>query len=198
MVTELARKLRGDLDSGQLANRVAELVGRATAVDRCDVLLVDADLYCAVQGTWSGSRESARLPRPRSFVELPESLTSLLLDTAQQLTSLRIERVDQDPRIDPEGAAEIIKVLGVRALAAVPIAVGDEVVGWLLLQSMEPRAWRPRGLALCEGLSYDLVSSLIQAQVPSSSSVSPYGDSRTSTGPRTPSSPMSPTSCARR
>jgi two-component system phosphate regulon sensor histidine kinase PhoR len=164
VVTELARKLRDDLDSGQLVNRVAESVGRATAVDRCDVLLVDADLYCAVQGTWSGSRESARLPHPQSFVELPESLTSLLLDTAQQLTSLQIERVDQDPRIDPEGAAEIIKVLGVRALAAVPIAVGDEVIGWLLLQSLRPRAWGSRGLALCEGLSYDLVSSLIQAQ----------------------------------
>jgi two-component system phosphate regulon sensor histidine kinase PhoR len=164
VVTELARKLRDALDPGQLVNRAAESVGRATSVDRCDVLLVDADLYSAGHGTWSGSQESARLPHPQSFVELPESLTSLLLETARQLTPLQIERVDQDPRIDPEGAAEIIKVLGVRALAAVPIAVGDEVVGWLLLQSLEPRAWQPRGLALCEGLSYDLVSSLIQAQ----------------------------------
>jgi two-component system phosphate regulon sensor histidine kinase PhoR len=164
VVTELARKLRDDLDSGRMVNRVAESVGRATAVDRCDVLLVDADLYAAVHGTWSGSQESARLPHPESFVELPESLTSLLLDTAQQLTPLQIERVDQDPRIDPGDAAEIITVLGVHALAAVPVAVGDEVVGWLLLQSVRPRAWQPGELALCERLSHDLVSSLIQVQ----------------------------------
>ena len=45
-----------------------------------------------------------------------------------------------------------------------PIAFGDEVVGWLLLQSVVPRAWQQRELAICEGLSHDLVSSLIQVQ----------------------------------
>jgi signal transduction histidine kinase len=44
----------------------------------------------------------------------------------------------------------------------VPIAVGDEVVGWLLLQSVTPRTWQAREIAICEGLSHDLVSSLIQ------------------------------------
>ena len=85
VVHELARALRQDLDSAQLVNRAAETVGLATAVDRCDVLLVDADRFAAVQGMWSSSPENAELPRPHSFVELPEALTALLLETAQQL-----------------------------------------------------------------------------------------------------------------
>ena len=162
VVNELGRALRQDLDSSQLVNRAAESVGRATGVDRCDVLLVDAHVYSAVQGSWSSSQVHADLPQPRSFVDLPESLTTLLLEAAQQQTPLQVERVDDDPRLDPLGAAEIVEAIGVRALAAVPIAVGDEVVGWLLLQSVLPRAWKAREIAICEGLSQDLVSSLIQ------------------------------------
>ncbi len=164
VVDELARALRQDLDSAELVNRAAESVGRATAVDRCDVLLVDADLYSAVQGTWSSSRETAELPRPESFVELPEGLNALLLETAQQLSPLQIDDVEQDTRLDPADAAEIVEALGVRALASVPIAFGEEVVGWLLLQSVLPRSWQARELAIAEGLSHDLVSSLIQVQ----------------------------------
>ena len=139
VVNELARALRQDLDSAQLVNRAAETVGLATGVDRCDVLLVDADRFAAVQGMWSSSPENAELPRPHSFVELPEALTALLLETAQQLGPLQIEHIDEDLRLGPAGAAEIFETLGVRALAAVPIAFGDEVVGWLLLQSVAPR-----------------------------------------------------------
>lgn len=162
VVNDLSRALRQDLDSAQLVNRAAESVGRATAVDRCDVLLVDEHLYSAVQGTWSSSQEHANLPRPQSFVDLPEALTSLLLEAAQQLTPLQIEHIDEDERLEAAGASEIFEALGVRALAAMPIAVGDEVVGWLLLQSVLPRAWQARELAISGGLSHDLVSSLIQ------------------------------------
>ncbi|MEO7350910.1 MAG: GAF domain-containing sensor histidine kinase [Marmoricola sp.] len=162
VVNELARALRHDFDSSPLVNRAAESVGRATAVDRCDVLLVDEHLYSAVQGSWSSSPDTALLPRPRSFIDLPEALTSLLLEAAQRLAPLQIEHIDEDPRLEPVGAAEIFESIGVRALAAVPIAVGDEVVGWLLLQSVVPRAWQPREIAICDGLSHDLVSSLVQ------------------------------------
>jgi two-component system phosphate regulon sensor histidine kinase PhoR len=164
VVSELARALRDDLDTAHLVNRAAESVGRATGVDRCDVLLVDADLDSAVHGTWTSAPEYARLPRPQSVTELPEALTSLFREATRQLAPLRIERLDRDPRLGAAGAAEITAVLGVRALAGVPMVVGEQVVGWLVLQSVQPRAWQPRDMALCQGLSHDLVSSLIQVQ----------------------------------
>ena len=164
VVTELARALRQDLDSSQLVNRAAESVGEATQVDRCDVMLVDAERYSAVRGTWSRTEQTARLPRPPSFVELPEALTTLLFEAAHTLAPVQIEHVLQDPRMSPAGGQEIIEALGVRALSAVPISVGDEVVGWLLLQSVLPRAWQPRETAICQGVSHDLVASLVQVQ----------------------------------
>ena len=162
VVDELSQALREDLDSAHLVNRAAESVGRSTGVDRCDVLLVDAERFSAVRGTWSSSDEMAALPRPGSFVDLPESLTTLLLEAAQHLEPVQVDDVDQDDRLGPSGAEEIVELLGVHSLAAVPVAVGDEVVGWLLLQSLRPRSWQASALAMCAGLAHDLVSSLMQ------------------------------------
>ena len=164
VVNELHDALTEDLASGQLVNRAAESVGRAIGVDRCDVLPVDAERYSSVQGTWSGSAAVARLPRARSFVDLPEPLTTLLIEAAQQREPLQIDHVDDDPRLGDEAATEIVAALGVRALAAVPVALGDEVVGWVIVQSVVPRSWEARELAICSGLSHDLVSSLMQAR----------------------------------
>ena len=133
VVNELARALRQDLDSAQLVNRAAESVGsppQSTAATCCSSTPTASP---AVQGTWSSSPENAELPRPHSFVELPEALTTLLLETAQQLEPLQIERIDEDPRLGCRRRRRDLRGLGVRALAAVPIAFGDEVVGWLLL-----------------------------------------------------------------
>ena len=162
VVDELSQALREDLDSAHLVNRAAESVGRSTAVDRCDVLLVDAERFSAVRGTWSSSEETERLPRPGSFVDLPEALTTLLLEAAQHLDPVQIDDVDQDARLGPSGAGEVVECLGVHSLAAVPVAVGDEVVGWFLLQSLQPRTWQASALAMCAGMAHDLVSSLMQ------------------------------------
>jgi len=162
VVNELHSALTEDLTSGQLVNRAAESVGRAVAVDRCDVLPVDAHRYSSVQGTWCENDEVADLPRARSFVDLPEALTTLLIEAAQQGELLQVDHVEEDPRLGPEGAREIVDSLGVRSLAAVPVAMGDEVVGWMIVQSVVPRPWEQRELAICAGLSHDLVTSLMQ------------------------------------
>ena len=164
VVHELHTALTQDIASGQLVNRAAESVGRGIGVDRCDVLPVDAEGYTSVQGTWSASENIARLPRARSFVDLPEPLTTLLIEAAQRHEPLQIDQVDDDPRLGLEGAKEIIAALGMRSLAAVPVAIGEEVVGWVIVQSVVPRSWEPRELAVCSGLSHDLVSSLMQVR----------------------------------
>jgi signal transduction histidine kinase len=163
--TELHQALTEDLTSGHLVNRLAESVGRAIGADRCDVLPVDAERYSSVQGTWSETEAVARLPRARSFVDLPEPVTTLLIEAAQLRTPLQVDHVHGDPRLDAAAAREIVDALGVRSLAAVPVAMGDEVVGWVIVQSVVPRRWEPRELAVCAGLSHDLVSSLMQVRV---------------------------------
>jgi two-component system phosphate regulon sensor histidine kinase PhoR len=164
VVNQLHSALTDDLTSGQMVNRAAESVGRAVGVDRCDVLPVDGHSYSMVQGTWCDSEEVAQLPRARSFVDLPEALTTLLIEAAQQREPLHIDDVEEDPRLDAIAAQEILEALGVRSLAALPIAMGDEVVGWMIVQSVLPRPWEARELAICAGLSHDLVSSLMQVR----------------------------------
>lgn len=164
LVNELARALRQDLDSEQVVNRAAESVGRVTGADRCDVLLVDAHPTSAVRGSWSRTAQAAALPRPDSFVDLPEVLTAMLLEAAQQLAPVQIDDIDQDPRLEVDQVAELRAAMGIGALAAIPVAVGDEVVGWLLVESIAPRQWTHGELAVCASLSHDLVASLIQVQ----------------------------------
>jgi two-component system phosphate regulon sensor histidine kinase PhoR len=164
VVTELARALRQDFDSAQLVNRAAEAVGQATQVDRCDVLLVDAERYAAVRGSWSNGPVAAALPQPDNFVDLPETLVALLLEAAQRMEPLQVDHISEDERLDATCAAQVREALQVAALLAVPVAVGDEVVGWLLLSSIKARAWHHREIHICEGVSHDLVASLVQVQ----------------------------------
>ena len=162
VVDELHTALAEDLTSGQLVNRAAESVGRAIGVERCDVLPVDAGRYAGVQGSWADTREATRLPRPKSLVDLPEVLTTMFFEAAQRREPLQVDHVEEDSRLGHSGAAEIVEALGVRAFAAVPVAMGDEVVGWLLVRSIMPRTWQASELAICAGLSHDLVTSLMQ------------------------------------
>ena len=164
VVNGVARALRQDLDSAQLVRRAAESVGSVTSVDRCDVLLVDTDLSTASRGSWVGSRAAARLPGPRSFSDLPDPLRAIFHDAARHLASVQVDRLDADPRLTPACAAEVQGVMRVQALLGVPLAVGEEVVGWLLLQSEAPRAWTARDLAICKGVAHDLVASLVQVR----------------------------------
>ena len=164
LVSELGRALRQDLDSAQLVHRAAESVARATSADRCDVMLVDAEPTHAIRGSWSRTAEATDLPRPDSFVDLPEALTALLLEAAQGLHSVQIDHIDDDERLGEEESTELVQALGIHSLTAVPLAVGDQVVGWMLLQSIVPRAWSAGDLTICESLSHDLVVSLIQVQ----------------------------------
>ena len=116
VVDELSQALREDLDSAHLVNRAAESVGRSTGVDRCDVLLVDAERFSAVRGTWSSSEEMAALPRPGSFVDLPEALTTLLLEAAQHLEPVQVDDVDQDDRLG------VLRCRGDRRVPRCPLA----------------------------------------------------------------------------
>src|SRR3990170_1841839 len=76
------------------------------------------------------ARERARREAAESIGEIPDPLQSLLLESAQSLEAVRIDDIEGDRRLDPIGADEIVAALGVRALAAVPIAGGNEGAGW--------------------------------------------------------------------
>ena len=163
VVNELARSLRHDHDTGRLLQRAAEAVGRTISVDRAAVLLVDPQPGTTGAGAWT-SEASPDLPRPLAFTELPLRLRTLLSAASASIVPVEIEDVTDDRRFDTEAAGNVVRLVGVRSLMAVPVAVANQVMGWMLLQSVSARAWEQREIAICEGLSHDLVATLVQVQ----------------------------------
>jgi two-component system phosphate regulon sensor histidine kinase PhoR len=162
IVNDLARSLRQDHDTGRLVNRAAEAVGTTVAADRCDVLLVDPRPGTPGAGSWTAPQ--ALLPDPLTFAELPARLRALMYSAGARVVPVEIEDVTTDKRLDPDAAVEITRLLGAHSVVAIPVALGHRLIGWMLLQSVAPRVWQRRELAICEALSHDLVASLVQVQ----------------------------------
>lgn len=161
---ELARSLRQDLDSRLLASRAAESVVHLTDADRCEVLLVGlgSGAEGAVRGTWSRDEHSTA-PTP-SVDELTDLLAEGLSLAAGRLRPVVLEDVAASELLTGATAAKVEAALGARSLAVVPVAAGGQVAGWMVLESAEPRRWEERHLAMCESLSHDVVTSLLQVQ----------------------------------
>ena len=163
---ELARSLRQDLDSRLLASRAAESVVRLTEADRCDVLLVGLGSAVdggTVRGTWH--RDPTRRSESRPDVDqLTDLLAEVLSLAAATLHPVAISDVAASDLLADDAGEKVAEVLGSRSLAVVPVAAGGEVVGWMLLESAAPRNWLERELAMCESLSHDVVTSLLQVQ----------------------------------
>jgi two-component system phosphate regulon sensor histidine kinase PhoR len=163
VVNELARSLRHDHDTGRLLQRAAEAVGRTISVDRASVLLVDPQPGTTGAGAWT-SETCTELPRPVSFAELPVRLRTLLSAASASIVPVEIEDVTTDRRFDADSADKVDRLIGARSMIAVPVAVANQVTGWMLLQSVAARSWEQREIAICEGLSHDLVATLVQVQ----------------------------------
>jgi signal transduction histidine kinase len=68
---------------------------------------------------------------------------------------------------EQEGAAEILKLQGIRGLLLVPLTGGggqETVLGFLVLQHSEPRAWSPEELEVLESVSAQASRAIIQTQ----------------------------------
>ncbi len=162
---ELARSLRQDLDSRLLASRAAEAVVRLTEADRCEVLLVglgSAPEGATVRGIWPRDRVAVAAARPGSD-QLTDLLADVLARAAATTHPVALDDVAGSDLLG-SGAEKVADALGAASLAVVPVAAGGEVVGWMLLESVRPRTWHERDLAMCESLSHDVVTSLLQVQ----------------------------------
>ena len=68
---------------------------------------------------------------------------------------------------EQEGATEILKLQGIRGLLVVPLTGGscqETVLGFLVLQHSEPRAWNPEELEVLESVSAQASRAIIQTQ----------------------------------
>lgn len=136
LVTDIGRELRQEPDSQRLIDRASKLVGIATGVDRCQVRL--------------GA--------------LPGRLQELLDQAGGGPRDLEISDTRCDPLLTSSAARDLEAELGGRALAAVPLSSGSQLLGWLVMQCTAPHVWQERELAICRDVARDLATSLVQVQ----------------------------------
>ena len=134
-VTELAREVRRELDLDGLLQRAARGLGEALGADSCTVRLTAGDRAAA----------PARWARPGSGCD--GSAGTPLGDPAVELAGG-----------SPAGRWESTR-------AATPVLVGEQLVGWLELESAQPRSWTERDVAIAEGLARELGAAVSQARV---------------------------------
>jgi two-component system phosphate regulon sensor histidine kinase PhoR len=162
VVHELVRELRQDLDSARLLKRAVRALGTATRADRCQVHVVAGGPDRTSYAAWVA--EHLDLPGAVAFPELPESFTRLLRVGERDQRPVTVDDVEHDLRLTESAASELVAALGVRGLVAAPMRVGIHPVGWLFVESVEPRAWQEREIALCNGLAHELGTVLLQVQ----------------------------------
>lgn len=157
LVAELVRDLRQELDPQHLMTRGAQAAGTATGADRAQLHLVHPTV-----GTGEWRREGVALPEPTGWPALPSGLLMLLEDARAVGSHVVVTDADVDERLG-DGPYDVRRMLGIRALLAAPMRVGNLLVGWLVVQSTDPRDWDDRDLAVCQGLANELGSLLMQA-----------------------------------
>jgi signal transduction histidine kinase len=157
LVAELARELRLELDSDLLMQRAARSIGATTGADRCRVHL----LHPTVASTdWHAA--GLDLPAAAPWAALPSRLLQLLEDHRATGEPLVVSDLLADERFTPDDEAEVLATLGVRSWAATPMRTGNLVVGWLVVQAVEPRRWSECDLTVCHGVARELGALLLQ------------------------------------
>jgi signal transduction histidine kinase len=157
LVAELTRELRQELDSDRLMQRAARSTGSATGADRCQVHL----LHPAVASSdWHTAH--VRLPSPTSWTNFPSPVLPGTEEARATGETVVVGDVLDDAGFDSREASAALELLGVRSWAATPMRTGNLVVGWLVVQSVEPRRWSECDLSVCEGVARELGALLLQ------------------------------------
>lgn len=159
---ELGRQLRQTLDTGRLMRLAARQLAEATSADRCLVLFTESGPDGTTEGDYTAP--GAPLPAGPDLAQLPPGVRRLLELATVQRSVLRVEDVASDDRFDSADREAIITGMGVRALLGASMWVGAHGVGWVLLQSAEPREWRVRDVAILEGHAGELGTALLQVE----------------------------------
>lgn len=148
IINRLAPGLREGVDLDRFLRAVVAELGRMMEVDRCNVLRLTPEGTLAISHEWRASDRLASTEGatiPVRLDELPQ-LAAQLGGSDDRSAPLRFDDLrapDMDKKIRQLAAS-----LGTRALLIVPIALGEEVLGFVgLHMTRQPRAWHDEEVA---------------------------------------------------
>ncbi|MBA2537385.1 MAG: GAF domain-containing protein, partial [Actinobacteria bacterium] len=147
LVSEIARKVRSELDLDNLLHVAVSETGRALDVARCFICLGRPGEPMPVNAEWRApglepiGTAAGRLPvsnlaiRERRTVAIPD------VENASEL---------DDPTL---GGRETLLELGSRAVLATPIVIFEELIGVFAVHRSEPGPWSATDVSLAESIA---------------------------------------------
>src|SRR3954465_14417295 len=145
LLASIGRRLRTDLDLEPGLGATVEETGRALGALRCFVR-VDGRVLAHWSSDDSELRDDVAQGLPVANLAFTESRTVAVSD------------IQSDPEFaEPAlGPLDPDRALHARAIAATPIAVGDETVGVLAASRTQPRAWSQSDTTLLEAVAAEV------------------------------------------
>jgi GAF domain-containing protein len=149
LLASIGRRLRTDLDLEPVLGATVEETGRALGALRCFVR-VDGHVVAHWSSDGSELHDDVARGLPVSNLAFTESRTVAVSDIQSdpEFAEPALEPLDPD------------RALHARAVAATPIAVGDETVGVLAVSRTQPRAWSQGDTTLLEAVAAEVGLSL--------------------------------------
>jgi PAS domain S-box-containing protein len=155
LIARISRKLRAELRFEEAMQLAVEEAGRALGAGRCFLRLGPPDAPVA-GAEW-------HLPGVAPLGDVTLALP-VLARAAREARTIAVADVEQEPWLEGAGR-ELLLSLGTRAVLAVPIELGDEVLGAIGFHRGMPGAWAPGSVALAEGVARELGSGLRAARL---------------------------------
>jgi PAS domain S-box-containing protein len=150
LMTEVARRVRSELDLDAVLQVAVEEVGRAVGVIRCFIRLDEAGETSPVRAEWDAP----------GFEPVGGSAARLSVSNlaARERRTVAIEDVLTAPELDDPslGQRDTLVELGTRAALAVPIQVFDRMIGIFGLHRSEPGRWASAEVMLAEAIAREV------------------------------------------
>lgn len=139
----LDRSLRDLTDPDRIMRVAADLLGTEIGVNRCGYGEVDeAAGTITIASEWNDGRERSLVGRHGLDI-----LGDVLLGCFRAGAALRIDDVERDDRLDPDGRARLL-ALGARAAITLPLIKDGRIVAMIYVNQGAPRHWSDQDEAM--------------------------------------------------
>jgi PAS domain S-box-containing protein len=159
LTSEIARKVRSELDLDAVLAVAVEETGRALGVSRCFIRLGAEPATSAVRAEWSADDVAVRdIPAER----LPVSNLAL-----RERRTVAVADVAAAPELEDTalGGRETLLALGSRSALATPVEIFDQVIGVFALHRASPGSWSPGEIAVAESIAGEVGIALHTARL---------------------------------
>jgi PAS domain S-box-containing protein len=147
LVSEIARKVRSELDLDNILQVAVSETARALGVARCFIRLGGPGEPMPVNAEW---RAPGVEPIGTSASRLPVSNLAV-----RERRTIAVADVQSAPELDDPtlGGRETLLTLGSRAVVATPIVIFDQVIGVFAAHRAKPGPWSATDVALAESVA---------------------------------------------